>query len=43
MSPITPQIELTQSAPLLAPDGQLPHVGWSRQPLLECRLEHARW
>ncbi|CAG0937563.1 hypothetical protein TFLX_06504 [Thermoflexales bacterium] len=37
------QIELTQSSPLLAPNGQLRQVGWARQPLLDCNLEHARF
>ncbi len=39
----TSQIELTQPTPLLAADGQLLQVGWSRQPLLDCNLEHARF
>jgi hypothetical protein len=37
------QTELTQSGPLLAPDGRLAQVGWSRQPLLDCNLEAARF
>jgi hypothetical protein len=42
------QIELTpplRGAPssLLAADGQLTQVGWSRQPLLDCNLESARF
>ena len=35
------QTELTQSGPLLAPEGHLSQVGWSRQPLLDCNLEAA--
>ncbi len=41
-----PQIELTPhgaSSPLLAADGQLTQVGWSRQPLLDCNLENAHF
>src|SRR5512136_136498 len=30
-------------SPLLNPDGTLAHVGWSRQPLLDCNLENARF
>jgi hypothetical protein len=37
------QAELTQPSPLLAVDGQLTQVGWSRQPLLDCNLENARF
>jgi hypothetical protein len=37
------QIELTQPSPLLAADGQLTQVGWSRRPLLDCNLENARF
>ncbi len=37
------QTELTQPSPLLAADGQLTQVGWSRQPLLDCNLENARF
>ncbi len=37
------QTELTQSGNLLAPDGRLSQVGWSRQPLLDCNLENARF
>jgi len=37
------QIELTQSSPLLKPDGTLTQVGWSRQPLLDCNLEAAQF
>ncbi|MBP7689122.1 MAG: DUF2804 domain-containing protein [Thermoflexales bacterium] len=37
------QIELTQSSPLLKPDGALAQVGWSRQPLLDCNLEAAHF
>ncbi len=37
------QIELTQSGPLLQPNGQLAQIGWARQPLLDCNLESARF
>jgi hypothetical protein len=37
------QTELTQPGPLLQPDGKLAQVGWSRQPLLDCNLEDARF
>jgi hypothetical protein len=37
------QIELTQTGALLTPDGHLAQVGWSRQPLLDCNLEAARF
>ena len=37
------QTELTQPSPLLTADGQLTQVGWSRQPLLDCNLENARF
>ncbi|MFH1523555.1 MAG: DUF2804 domain-containing protein [Chloroflexota bacterium] len=37
------QTELTQPGPLLTPGGQLAQVGWSRQPILECNLEAARF
>jgi len=37
------QTELTQPGPLLQPDGRLAQVGWSRQPLLDCNLEAARF
>jgi len=37
------QTELTQSGPLLQPDGSLSQVGWSRRPLLDCNLESARF
>jgi hypothetical protein len=43
MNPTTPQAELTQPSPLLKPDGSLAQVGWSRQPLLDCNLENARF
>src|SRR5512139_1826757 len=39
----TPQTELTQPSPLLAADGRLMQVGWSRQPLLDCNLENAHF
>jgi hypothetical protein len=37
------QTELTQPAPLLTPTGALSQIGWSRQPLLDCNLEKARF
>jgi hypothetical protein len=37
------QTELIRIGPLLAPDGHLSQVGWSRQPLLDCNLEVARF
>jgi hypothetical protein len=37
------QNELTRPGPLLDPDGRLAQVGWSRQPLLDCNLENARF
>jgi hypothetical protein len=37
------QTELTQPGPLLQSDGKLSQVGWSRQPLLDCNLEAARF
>jgi hypothetical protein len=37
------QNELTQSGPLLSSSGDLAQVGWSRQPLLDCNLEAARF
>ncbi len=37
------QNELTQSGPLLDTQGRLTQVGWSRQPLLDCNLENARF
>jgi hypothetical protein len=37
------QTKLTQSGPLLNPDGRLAQVGWSPQPLLDCNLEAARF
>jgi hypothetical protein len=37
------QTELTQPGPLLQPDGRLAQIGWSRQPLLDCNLESARF
>ena len=37
------QIELNQPGALLAPDGQLTQIGWSRQPLLDCNLEAAQF
>ena len=37
------QTELTQPGPLLHPNGNLAQIGWSRQPLLDCNLEAARF
>jgi Domain of unknown function (DUF2804), N-terminal/Domain of unknown function (DUF2804), C-terminal len=37
------QTELTQRGPLLDAQGRLVQVGWSRQPLLDCNLEQARF
>jgi hypothetical protein len=37
------QNELTQTGVLLSPSGKLSQVGWSRQPLLDCNLEKARF
>jgi len=37
------QTELTQPGNLLDPVGSLSQVGWSRQPLLDCNLENARF
>jgi hypothetical protein len=37
------QTELTNSGPLLQPNGKLSQVGWARQPLLDCNLESARF
>lgn len=37
------QRELTQTSPLLEADGRLKHIGWSRQPILDCNLEAARF
>ena len=37
------QTELTQTSPLLQPDGQLTQTGWARQPLLDCNLESAHF
>jgi hypothetical protein len=37
------QTELTRPGPLLDPTGRLVQVGWSRQPLLDCNLEAARF
>jgi len=37
------QNELTQPGPLLDAQGKLTQVGWSRQPLLDCNLENARF
>jgi hypothetical protein len=35
------QTELTQPGSLLGLDGSLTQVGWARQPILDCNLEHA--
>ena len=37
------QNELTAPSPLLTESGELSQVGWSRQPLLDCNLERARF
>ena len=37
------QNELTLPGPLLDAQGRLAQVGWSRQPVLECNLENARF
>jgi hypothetical protein len=37
------QTQITKPGPLLNPDGSLAQVGWARQPLLDCNLEHARF
>lgn len=37
------QNELTRSSPLLDSQGNLVQIGWSRQPLLDCNLENARF
>jgi hypothetical protein len=37
------QTELTRPGPLLDPSGRPAQVGWSRQPLLDCNLEAARF
>ena len=37
------QNELTRPGTLLAQDGRLEQVGWSRQPILDCNLEAARF
>ena len=37
------QTELTQTGPLLQPNGQLAQIGWARQPILDCNLEAARF
>jgi len=37
------QTELHTPGALLSPDGRLAQVGWSRQPLLDCNLESARF
>ena len=37
------QTELTRTGKLLEPDGRLAQIGWSRQPLLDCNLEKARF
>ncbi len=37
------QTEITSPSPLLTHQGQLSQVGWSRQPLLDCNLENARF
>ncbi len=37
------QTEISRRGPLLNPDGTLAQVGWSRQPMLDCNLEDARF
>jgi hypothetical protein len=37
------QTEINQPGSLLKPSGELAQVGWSRQPLLDCNLEQARF
>ena len=37
------EIELTRTGHLLAPDGHPTQIGWSRQPVLDCNLEAARF
>jgi hypothetical protein len=37
------QNELNQPGPLLDAKGRLAQIGWSRQPVLECNLENARF
>ena len=37
------QTELTHKGKLLDSEGHLTQVGWSRQPLLDCNLENARF
>src|SRR5512135_2570871 len=43
MNTTIPQAELTRPSPLLKANGQLTQVGWSRQPLVDCNLENARF
>jgi len=37
------QNELTHPGPLLDSQGKLSQIGWSRQPVLDCNLENARF
>ncbi|RME90741.1 MAG: DUF2804 domain-containing protein, partial [Anaerolineae bacterium] len=37
------QREITHPGKLLRDDGRLAQIGWSRQPLLDCNLENARF
>jgi hypothetical protein len=37
------QNELSQPGALLTPNGNLAQIGWSRQPLLDCNLEAAKF
>ena len=37
------QYEITQTGPLLDENGRPAQIGWSRQPLLDCNLERARF
>lgn len=39
----TRQSEITTAGPLLDARGRLSQIGWSRQPLLDCNLENARF
>jgi len=39
MTQSKPQQEITESLPLLNPQGSLAKIGWARQPLWDCNLE----
>ena len=43
MANIPTQKELQTPSPLLDAQGRLTQAGWSRQPLLDCNLENARF